>query len=98
MKSKKKQACNFSTCVAPPTRGEDKIQPQRNGIWLLVAREVKMARIIESENGGRRIIKMSVDDILSVVRDYQNIVPRFSSAEDTRSYLSDTVIYLPEDI
>lgn len=57
-----------------------------------------MARIIESENGGRRIIKMSVDDILSVVRDYQNIVPRFSSAEDTRSYLSDTVIYLPEDI
>ena len=57
-----------------------------------------MARIIESENGGRRIIKMSVDDILSVVRDYQNIVPRFSSAEDTRNYLSDTVIYLPEDI
>ena len=57
-----------------------------------------MARIIESENGGRRIIKMSVDDILSVVRDYQNIVPRFSSAEDTRRYLSDTVIYLPEDI
>ena len=57
-----------------------------------------MARIIESENGGRRIIKMSVDDILSVVRDYQNIVPRFSSAEDTISYLSDTVIYLPEDI
>ncbi len=57
-----------------------------------------MARIIESENGGRRIIKMSVDDILSVVRDYQTIVPRFSSAEDTRNYLSDTVIYLPEDI
>ena len=57
-----------------------------------------MARIIESENGGRRIIKMSVDDILSVVRDYQNIVPRFSSAEDTRNYLSDTVFYLPEDI
>lgn len=56
-----------------------------------------MARIIESENGGRRIIKMSVDDILSVVRDYQNIVPRFSSVKDTRSYLSDTVIYLPED-
>lgn len=57
-----------------------------------------MARIIESENGGRRIIKMSVDDILSVVRDYQNIVPRFSSAKDTRSYLGDTVIYLPEEV
>ena len=55
-----------------------------------------MARIIES--GGRRIIKMSVEDIISVVRDYQRIVPRFSSSEDVRNYLSDTVIYIPEDI
>ena len=57
-----------------------------------------MARIIESENGGRGIIKMSVDDILSVVKDYQRIVPRFSTAEDARNYLSDTVIFIPEDI
>lgn len=56
-----------------------------------------MARIIESIDGGRRIIKMSVDDILSVVQDYQRIVPRFSTAEDARNYLSDTVIYIPED-
>ena len=55
-----------------------------------------MARIIESDN--RRIIKMSVDDIISVVQDYQRIVPRFSTAEDARDYLSDTVIYIPEDI
>ena len=55
----------------------------------------KMARIIE---GGRRIIKMSVDDILSVVQDYQRIVPRFSTTEDARDYLSDTVVYIPEDI
>ncbi len=54
-----------------------------------------MARIIES--GGRRIIKMSVDDIISVVQDYQRIVPRFSSAEEVRNYLSDTVIFIPED-
>ena len=33
-----------------------------------------MARIIESS--GRRIIKMSVDDIISIVQDYQRIVPR----------------------
>ena len=57
-----------------------------------------MARIIENTNGQRRIIKMSVDDILSVVRDYQRYVPRNSGIEDARSYLSDTVIYIPEDI
>ncbi len=56
-----------------------------------------MARIIESPDGGRRIIKMSVDDIISVVQDYQRIVPRFSNSEDVRDYLSDTVIYVPED-
>lgn len=57
-----------------------------------------MARIIESTNGERRIIKMSVDDILSVVKDYQRIVPRGVSSESVRNYLSDTVIYLPEDV
>lgn len=56
-----------------------------------------MARIIETSSGGRRIIKMSVDDIISVVQDYQRIVPRFSSAEDVRNYLGDTVVYIPED-
>lgn len=56
-----------------------------------------MARIIESKNGKRRIIKMSVDDIISIVQDYQRIVPRSSRYEDARNYLSDTVIYLPED-
>lgn len=57
-----------------------------------------MARVIESENGGRRIIKMSTDDILSIVKDYQRIVPRFSKIEDVRSYLADIVIYIPEDV
>ena len=55
-----------------------------------------MARIIES--GERRIIKMSVDDILSIVQDYQRIVPRFSDIETARNYLSDTVVYIPEDV
>ena len=57
-----------------------------------------MARIIESTNGERRIIKMSTDDILSVVQDYQRIVPRFSDTEDARNFLNDTVIYIPEDV
>ncbi len=57
-----------------------------------------MARIIESQTGSRRMIKMSTDDIISVVQDYQRIVPRFSSIEDARSYLSDTVIFIPEEV
>ena len=55
-----------------------------------------MARIINY--GERRIIKMSVEDIISVVQDYQRTVPPFSTAEDARNYLSDTVVYIPEDI
>ncbi len=57
-----------------------------------------MARIIESSEGGRRIIKMSVDDILSIVQDYQRIVPRASNIEIARDYLSDAVIYIPEEV
>ena len=57
-----------------------------------------MARIIESQTGSRRMIKMSSDDIISVVQDYQRIVPRFSSIEDARSYLADTVIFIPEEV
>lgn len=57
-----------------------------------------MARIIESSVGARRLIKLSVDDILSVIKDYQRIVPRLCNAEEVRNYLSDTVIYLPEEI
>lgn len=57
-----------------------------------------MARIIENLSGTRRIIKMSVDDIISVVKDYQRIVPRFSNEEDARNYLADRVVYIPEEV
>lgn len=57
-----------------------------------------MARIIESTDNSRRVIKMSADDVISIVRDYQRIVPRFSDIETARNYLSDTVIFIPEDI
>lgn len=57
----------------------------------------KMARIIENEDGRRRLIRMSTDDILSVVKDYQRVVPRFSSYEEARDFLADTVIFIPED-
>ena len=57
-----------------------------------------MARIIETTKSSRRIIKMSTDDIISVIKDYQRIVPRFSTESEARNYLADTVIYIPEDI
>jgi len=57
-----------------------------------------MARIIENELQSRRIIKMSVDDIISIVQDYQRIVPRHAKIDDVRSYLSDVVIFVPEDV
>ena len=57
-----------------------------------------MARIIETQNNGRRIIKMSTDDIISIVKDYQRIVPRFSTEKEARDYLSDKVVFIPEDV
>ena len=57
-----------------------------------------MARIIETQTNSRRMIKMSVDDIISVVKDYQRIVPRASTLNEARKFLSDTVIYIPEEI
>ena len=57
-----------------------------------------MARIIESTFKSRMIIKMSADDIISIVKDYQRIVPRFSTENEARNYLSDTVIFIPEEV
>ena len=56
-----------------------------------------MARIIETE-GKRRIIKMTADDIISIVREYQQAVPRGAEFSQIRSYLEDIVVYVPEDI
>jgi len=57
-----------------------------------------MARIIEAQKGSRRLIKLSTEDIISIVRDYQRIVPRFSTMSETRDFLSDTVIFIPEEV
>jgi len=55
-----------------------------------------MARIIENENGGRRIIKLSTSDILSVVREYQQIVGQNRYIADVSLLLEDRIIFLPE--
>lgn len=57
-----------------------------------------MARIIEKESSTRRLIKLSSDDIISIVQDYQRIVPRTASIKDARNYLEDAVIFIPEDV
>ena len=56
-----------------------------------------MAKIVENEVG-RRIIKMSVDDVISVVREYQRIVRNPETYEEIRNALSQTCMFLPEDI
>ncbi len=53
-----------------------------------------MARIIEGE---RRIIKMSVDDIISIVQEYQNVTRNSCCYEHTRELLAKADFYLPED-
>lgn len=53
-----------------------------------------MARIIEGE---RRIIKMSVDDIISIVQAYQTVTRNSCCYEHTRELLSKADFYIPED-
>ncbi len=54
-----------------------------------------MASIIESE---RRIIKLSVDDILNIVREYQKLTKDSCCYEHTREILQKTPLYIPEDL
>ncbi len=53
-----------------------------------------MARIIE---GKRRLIKMSVDDVLNIVREYQQICRNSCCYEHTRELLERADFYIPED-
>ena len=55
-----------------------------------------MAQIIENMHG-RRLVRVSVDDIISMVRVYQELVLKSSSYDDLRVKLSEADIYLPED-
>lgn len=57
-----------------------------------------MARIIENETSSRRIIKMSTDDVINVVREYQKHVKFRKNYEEIRNQLEDCVIFIPEDV
>ncbi len=56
-----------------------------------------MALIIEN-NLGRRKIKLNTDDIINVVREYQNITYNANSYDEIRNLLNKCEFYLPEDI
>ena len=54
-----------------------------------------MAKIIESE---RRIIRLSADDVLNIVREYQKLTQKSCCYEHTREILEKTPLYIPEDM
>ena len=58
-------------------------------------KDLIMAEIIENE---RRIIRLSVDDVLNVVREYQKLTQNSCCYEHTREILLKNTMYLPEDI
>ena len=56
-----------------------------------------MAKIIENKKG-RRLIRLSADDIISVVREYQTSTIGKKNYYEIRAELERKEVYLPEDI
>ncbi len=54
-----------------------------------------MAKIIE---GQRRLIILSTDDILNIVREYQQLTINSCCYEHTREILEKNKLYIPEEI
>lgn len=53
-----------------------------------------MAKIIEAQ---RRIIRLSTDDVLNIVRQYQQVTRNSCCYEHTRELLAKNTMYVPED-
>ena len=53
-----------------------------------------MAKILE---GQRRIVRLSVDDVLNIVREYQQLTYKSCCYEHTRELLEKCPMYIPED-
>lgn len=56
-----------------------------------------MAKIIENKKG-RRTIRLNTDEIISIVREYQNNTSKCSCYEEIRNNINKIEIYLPEDM
>ncbi len=52
-----------------------------------------MARIIENE---KRIIQLTTDDVISIVRQYQQLTYKSCCYEHTREILDKNKIFIPE--
>lgn len=57
-----------------------------------------MAKIIENIDGKRRMIKLTTDDIISIIREYQSTVKGCLNCNDIRTALENRVFFVPEDI
>ncbi len=55
-----------------------------------------MAKILENLNG-RRLIQVSTDDIIALVREYQTARCCSDSYEEARNLLDKKIVYIPED-
>ncbi|MBR6163431.1 hypothetical protein IKQ26_06050 [bacterium] len=56
-----------------------------------------MAKIIENKKG-RRLISLTTDDVISIVREYQNAVLGIKKYSEIREELDKRDFYLPEEI
>ena len=57
-----------------------------------------MAKIIENISGGRRMIRLSTSDIISIVQEYQQLIGKNRDWENVHSILNDNIIFIPEDV
>jgi len=56
-----------------------------------------MAKIIENSTG-RRMIQVSTDDVISLVREYQTLIKNLREYKTIREVLNENPLYLPEDV
>ena len=56
-----------------------------------------MAKILENIQG-RKSIKLSTDDVISIVKEYQNITKNSYSYSEIREKLNNFTIVVPEEI
>lgn len=54
-----------------------------------------MAKIIE---GKRRIIRLSTEDVLNIIREYQQITRKSCCYEHTRELLGKNPLFIPEEV
>jgi len=54
-----------------------------------------MATIVE---GQRRLIRLSVDDVLNIVREFQQLTRESCCYEHTREILAKNNLFIPEDV